>query len=323
MLVPPKRLKAKRGPLLRRRPREADENGAILPANPNRRISRPLRAVRRFLLVIVWTLVSIAVQAVLLTVPGRGKVSFARSYWAVTCHLMGVRVRTLGAPARRGAAGRPVVFVSNHSSWLDILVLGGRLEGCFVSKQEVGSWPVISLIARLGRTVFVRRSRSSTGRERDDMQARLQEGDSLILFPEGTCSDGSRVMQFRSAFLSVAEQTVTEDGLPPLVQPVSVVYDRLGYLPTGRASRPLFAWYGDMNLGAHAWRLAQFRGLRATVLLHAPLDPRAFADRKALARAAWEAVADGAATLRQNRPARPIAAPADAAPSGVLAAYGL
>ena len=206
-------------------------------------------------------------------------------------------------------------------------MLGGRLEGCFVSKQEVGSWPFVSLVARLGRTVFVRRSRASTGRERDDMTTRMRDGDSLILFPEGTSSDGSRVLPFRSAFLSVAEQQVTRDGLPPLVQPVSVVYDRLynkdgesirfGYLPTGRANRPLFAWYGDMNLGAHAWRLAQFRGLRATVLLHAPLDPRDFADRKALAAAAWRAVADGASTLRQNRPARPISAPGEDAPASL------
>ena len=138
------------------------------------------------------------------------------------------------------------------------------------------------------------------------MRTRLAAGDNLILFPEGTTSDGSRVLPFRSAFFSIAEQAVTADGRPPLVQPVSVVYDRLAYLPAGRATRPLFAWYGDMDIGSHFWRLAQHRGLRATVLLHAPLDPARFPTRKALAQATWTAVADGAATLRQNRPARPI-----------------
>jgi len=69
-----------------------------------------------------------------------------------------------------------------------------------------------------------------------------------------------------------------------------------------------------MDIGSHFWRLAQHRGLRATVLLHAPLDPAAFPSRKALALATWKAVADGASTLRQNRPAQPIdAAPVDAA----------
>jgi len=79
-------------------------------------------------------------------------------------------------------------------------------------------------------------------------------------------------------------------------------YDRLDGLPTGRASRPVFAWYGDMDLSTHFWRFAQHRGLRATILLHAPVDPARFAGRKALSHAVWQAVADGAARLRQNRP---------------------
>ena len=81
-----------------------------------------------------------------------------------------------------------------------------------------------------------------------------------------------------------------------------MVYDRLGGLPTGRASRPVFAWYGDMDLASHFWRFAQHRGLRVSVLLHPPLDPARFASRKALSHAVWQTVADGASRLRQNRP---------------------
>ena len=300
----------KRLPLLRRMPDGSDEDGFVLPTIAGPRFSRPLRAIRRGIMILLWTAVGAVVQTVLLPLPGRAKVRFARAYWLVLCRLLGLRVRVIGAHPARTAAGRPVLFVSNHSSWLDILVLGGRLHGCFVAKREVARWPIISLVARLGRTVFVQRTRGSTARECHDMRLRLRAGDNLILFPEGTTSDGSRVMPFRSAFLSVAELAVTQDGLPPLVQPVSVVYDRLAYLPAGRAQRPLFAWYGDMEFGSHFWRLAQHRGLRASMLLHAPLDPRHFADRKALTQAAFAAVADGAAALRQNRPARPLGAAA-------------
>ncbi len=201
--------------------------------------------------------------------------------------------------------GRRVVFVSNHSSWLDVPVLGGRLDACFVAKDEVAGWPFVSTIARLGRSVFVSRQRHATGRERDALRERLAAGDNLLLFPEGTTSDGSRVLPFRSSFFALAEG---ED--PPLIQPVSVVYDRLGGLPTGRASRPVFAWYGDMDLASHFWRFAQHRGLRVSVLLHPPLDPARFANRKALSNAVWRAVADGASALRQNRP---VAVPKDAA----------
>ena len=151
--------------------------------------------------------------------------------------------------------------------------------------------------------------RNSTARERDEMRVRLAEGDNLILFPEGTTSDGQRVLAFRSAFLSIAELPVTADGRPPIVQPISLVYDRLSGLPMGRATRPHLAWYGDMDIASDYWQLAQRRGMRASVLMHAPLDPRDFPDRKALAAAIWRASADGAATLRQNRPAHPAPAP--------------
>jgi 1-acyl-sn-glycerol-3-phosphate acyltransferase len=142
------------------------------------------------------------------------------------------------------------------------------------------------------------------------MRAVLGAGDNLILFPEGTSSDGSRVLPFRTSFFALAEIRDGEDNSQlPIIQPVSVVYDRLGGLPAGRASRPVFAWYGDMDIASHFWRLTQHIGLRATVLLHAPLDPAHFVDRKALSQAVWQIVADGASTLRQNRPARPLTLP--------------
>jgi 1-acyl-sn-glycerol-3-phosphate acyltransferase len=296
--------------LFRRAPGAGEMEGWPLTAREQRRVVRKLRAVRRLLLVLGWTAVAALVQAVLLLLPGRPKVDFARFYWRAVSWLLGMRVRQIGASAAPAGADRPVIFVSNHSSWLDIPVLGGRLPACFVAKDEVGRWPVIRLVARLGRTVYVSRRRGSMAGERDSMRGRLAAGDNLLLFPEGTSSDGSRVLPFRSAFFAIAEPA---EGIRPLLQPVSVVYDRMGWLTTGRASRSVFAWYGDMNLAQHYWRVAQLRGMRATVLLHTPVDPAAYANRKALAQAVWQAVADGAATLRQNRPARPLAPPDPAA----------
>ncbi len=271
-------------------------------APPLRATPRPVQAGLRLALLLAWTLVSCVVQSVLLVLPGRGpgrgKVVFARVFWAVVARLVGMEVRVVGQVAR--PAGRAMVFAANHSSWLDIPVLGGRLEACFVSKADVARWPGIGTVARLGRTVFVSRTRSGTGRERDDLLGRLAAGDNLLLFPEGTSSDGTRVLPFHSAFFA-AVGAGQAGATGPLVQPVSVVYDRLGGLPVGRAGRSLFAWYGGMDLAPHAWRLLQCRGMRATVWLHPPMDPAAFASRKVLAQAAWAQVAEGAARLRQNR----------------------
>ncbi|HEY1930569.1 MAG TPA: lysophospholipid acyltransferase family protein [Acetobacteraceae bacterium] len=275
-------------------------DAAAHDADEGRKFTRRARVIRRFLTVLVWTLPAVPAQAMCLLLPGRPRVVFARWYWAVFSRLLGLRVRVIGEHV---GGSRPVVFVSNHSSWVDVPVLGGVLDGCFVAKADVAGWPVVSTIAKLGRTVFVTRQRGSTLQERDEMRRRLAAGDNLILFPEGTSSDGSRVLPFRSSFFAV---TAEGEDVAPLIQPVSVVYDRLGGLPTGRASRPVFAWYGDMDIASHFWRLGQHKGLRVTVVLHGALDPARYPDRKALSQAVWRTVAEGAATLRQNRPARPL-----------------
>ncbi len=295
------------------------DHPARLP--PARRILRRIRVIRRGIVIIAWTGFCGVVQSALLGMPGRGKAGFARTYWSVVCRLLGLQVRVLGEAA--GKVGeRPVVYASNHSSWLDVPVLGGRLLACFVSKDDVSHWPVVGQVARLGRTIFVSRQRGTTGRERDAMRHRLGAGDDLILFPEGTSSDGARVLAFHSSFFAAAKPSGLQaaNAIRPLVQPVSVVYDRLAGLPVNHARRPVFSWYGDMDLASHFWQLAQWRTMRATILLHAPLDPADFPTRKALAQATWNAVAAGAAELRQNRPV-PVSVPAPgASPRPVAAA---
>jgi 1-acyl-sn-glycerol-3-phosphate acyltransferase len=301
--TPPRPRRLRRRKPLRFRP--ALPGGAFGDIFQERPLGGRVRAIRRMVLALLWTVLAIPIQGLLILLPGRGKVVFARIYHATLCRLIGLKVQVVGT----ASPDRPVLFLSNHSSWLDILVLGGVLEACFVSKAEVGRWPLIATIARLGRTVFVSRSRGNTGREADAMRARLLAGDSLILFPEGTSSDGTRVLPFRSAFLATA-------GSARMIQPVSLVYDRLGGLPACRRDRPVFAWYGDMDIGSHFWRLARRSGARATILLHEPFAPDTLPDRKALAAEAERIVSAGAAVLRQNRPPAPLPAPLRRAEAG-------
>jgi 1-acyl-sn-glycerol-3-phosphate acyltransferase len=315
-----------RKPPLARRGRKvfepAAEPGYFLSLPPGRDgwlVARRFRATRRGATILALTLPSMAIQALCLALPGQAKVAFPRFFWARFARTLGLDVRVVGELATKGT-DRPVIFVSNHSSWIDIPVVGGVLPGAFVAKGDLARWPIVSTIARLGRTIFVSRQRGSTARERDAMQAVLARGDNLILFPEGTSSDGSRVLPFRSSFFALAEgRSNAGETSPrlPLIQPVSVVYDRLNGLPAGKSSRPVFAWYGDMDIASHFWRMTQHLDMRVTVLLHAPLDPATFPDRKSLSQAVWQTVADGAAVLRQNRPATPLsvepARPADRA----------
>lgn len=188
---------------------------------------------------LLWTVLCAIPQSVLIFLPGRAKVLLPRLYWSGCCRCLGLRVRVIGAPV---ASGLPVVFVGNHSSWMDIPALGSVLPACFIAKGEVGRWPIIAIVAKLGRTVFVSRRASTAAKETADILERLRQRDNLVLFPEGTTSDGARILPFRSAFLAVAET-----DLPHVLQPFTIVYDELDYLPVRREDRALFAWFGDMD----------------------------------------------------------------------------
>lgn len=303
-------------------------NTTVMSSGRIRACARTARGVGRLAAITVWVPLSVGFEAVLLLVPGTAKIRWTRMVWGGLCLLLSLRIRVVGR--RAGGVGsrrarqegeRQVIYVSNHSSWLDVPVLGTVLPSNFVAKGDIEGWPIMGLVSRIGRTIFVSRQRSTTCRERDEMLHRLMvEGDNLILFPEGTSSDGSRVLPFLSAFFAIAkpprlppgkgpvepeseaEAIAARPGMTPLIQPVSVVYDQLEGVPVNRARRPVFAWYGDMELGPHVWQLVKWRSMRATVLLHAPLDPNDFPSRKALAQATWRAVAAGAAELRQNQP---------------------
>ena len=108
-----------------------------------------------------------------------------------------------GAPMR----DRAVLYVSNHVSWADILVIGSVAPVAFVAKREVASWPLVGITAKIQRTVFVDRTRRHQAAEAvADIVKRLKDGVSVVLFAEGTSSDGNRVLPFRSALLGAVEE---------------------------------------------------------------------------------------------------------------------
>ncbi|MFC7334769.1 lysophospholipid acyltransferase family protein [Rhodocista pekingensis] len=240
-----------------------------------------------------WTALSIPVQAAILRFGLPGRRWFPRFYHGVCLRLLGIEVQVLGTPS----AVRPTLFVSNHASYLDIPVLGSLLETSFVAKREVGTWPVFGLLARLQETVFVeRQARHKAHEQRDSMAGRLRAGDNLVLFPEGTSSDGNRTLPFKTALFSVAATRVPQPGggeAALTVQPVSVTATHLDDIPLGHVLRPLYAWYGDMDLPPHLWQFARAGRLRVVVEFHPALTVEQVSSRKALADHCWRAVAGG------------------------------
>ncbi len=208
---------------------------------------------------------------------------------------MGVRIRTHGQPQRAG----PVLFVANHLSWSDIPVLGARIRGSFVAKADVAGWGPVGWLASFAHTVYVARDqRSSTAAQKNEIAERLRAGGSIILFPEGTNSDGTGVLPFKSALFSVVEDV---PGLT--VQPVTIAYTRINGLPVTRRHLPDIAWVGSTELAPHALGFIALGRVTADIIFHPPLVPAAFADRKALARHCHHTILTGYRQLMRGHPA--------------------
>ena len=177
-------------------------------------------------------------------------------------------------------ADRPVLFVANHSSWLDILVLGSLVGGSFVAKAEVALWPGVGVLARLQRTEFVERTRRMARTHVHRLQQRLEGGARLMMFPEGTSTDGSYVLPFKSALFSAVERA--PQSAKPVVQPVTVAYVRIGEHPADQRTRPSVAWYGDMEFFPHIWGVFQLSRICVEVTFHEPAPEICYESRKAL-----------------------------------------
>ncbi|MBV9693306.1 MAG: 1-acyl-sn-glycerol-3-phosphate acyltransferase, partial [Alphaproteobacteria bacterium] len=200
-----------------------------------------LRGILILLLFVITALLLIPVQSAALALKLKGRKTIPNAYSRFLCRLFGVRLRVLGRPVQ----DKGVLMVANHTSYLDIIALGASARVSFVAKSEVNTWPFFGVMARLYETVFVERARrTQAGVARDQLRQRLDEGDALVLFPEGTSNDGNRVLPFKSALMAAAESQLqwADNELPHFVpvQPVSLAYTGFQGMPMGRENRPLF-----------------------------------------------------------------------------------
>ena len=196
--------------------------------------------------------------------------------------VIGLRVLSRGSPMQNGGA-----VVSNHCSWMDIFTLNAVQKVLFVAKAEVRGWALIGLIARSVGTVFIERKKSQAARQRDVIEARVLDGKKVLFFPEGTSTDGLRVLPFRStlfaAFFSDKLKKTT------WIQPVTVAY----HAPDDMDSR-VYGWWGGADFAPHLFIiLAMPKQGWAEVIFHEPIKVSEVADRKELAKMCGDVVRTG------------------------------
>ncbi|MDB5722332.1 MAG: 1-acyl-sn-glycerol-3-phosphate acyltransferase, partial [Alphaproteobacteria bacterium] len=181
-----------------------------------------------------------------------------RRFLFMVAFAAGMRPRVTGSPLKR-----QVLFLANHVSWLDIMLVAGTSGAAFVSKAEVADWPLFGWLASLNDSVFVaREQKRAVQGQADALRTALAGGRAVALFPEGTTEGGHRVLPFRASLLAAL--------FPPLpgirVQPVAIDY--------GPAVEDI-AWVGDEGAAANALRILSRKGI-VPVGVHylQPVDPQ-------------------------------------------------
>lgn len=211
-----------------------------------------------------------------------------RFFHRIAAYLLGFRVKVRGEIVQE----RPLLLVSNHISWSDIVVLSSVANVCFIAKSEVRKWPVFGTFAVLQRTVFVEREKKGrTAQQASDIALRLAGGDAMVLFPEGTTSDGNRVLPFKTSLFGAAHAVIRETGEETvIVQPVSIAYTGVHGMPMGRYHRPIASWPGDVELMPHLKGILKEGAIDVEIRFGEPMVVTADTSRKELARIMEERV---------------------------------
>ncbi len=233
----------------------------------------PVRFAIFFVAFIVWATIMPLLFCLCRLAPGFKPEGMIICFHGIMCRIIGLRVQFKGEVTKH----KPTLFLSNHVSYLDIFALGQNLPGWFVAKSEIGSWPVINKLARLQNTIFIERKASKARQHINILSKHLQAGTNLILFPEGTSTNGAEVKPFKSSLLAAA----SAENI--MIQPVTIVYTRYAGEGMNQATRDNFAWYADMPFGSHFVRVLGLKRLDAIVQFHQPVQLSDFSDRKACA----------------------------------------
>ena len=210
-------------------------------------------------------------------------------YHRILCALIGVRIREVGRRSKES----PALILSNHVSWLDICVISALAPVVFVAKSEVARWPVFGWLAKLQRTIFInRQARHQTGAATREIAGRLLGGDAVVLFAEGTSSDGIRVLPFRSSLVGAVHHALGNSTHHSRisVQPMSLAYVGFGGVPMGRGLRERVAWYGDAELIPHLLQVISAGAVDVMVSWGEATAYDMSTDRKAITRDAEKSV---------------------------------
>ncbi len=233
----------------------------------------PILSFFKLIVLVIWTTCISFLQAITSSISDKFFFFFYSLLFSGLTKIFGVKLKKSGEQKEK-----KVLFVSNHISYLDILILGSVVRGVFVAKSEIRNWPIINKLCLLGKTIFIERfNPRSVKKQMNLIEKTMMKGFNVILFPEGTSSDGSKVLNFKSSLFKIID---SHELIDYSIQPISISYNKLDGVPLDKTFRPFLAWFGSMDLISHAWKLMGLGVTEVNIHFHDPKPFKYFRDRK-------------------------------------------
>ena len=245
----------------------------------------PILSFLRIFPLFFWTMICLIMHIIVSTISSKYFFIFYRFFFKGLVKIFGIKIKYSGIREEKN-----IVYISNHVSYLDVFVLGSMINGLFVAKSEIDSWPLINKICALGKTIFINREDIlGIKKQMNSIQNALKTGFNVIIFPEGTSSDGSKVLQFKSSLFGLMDLNAKEKFK---IQPISIFYEKLDGAPIDRKFRPFFAWFGNMELLPHAWKFLGLGLSEVKVNFHKAIKFSKFKNRKEAASYCQKIISD-------------------------------
>lgn len=204
-------------------------------------------------------------------------------YHKICLRIFGIKIKTFG----KVSINFPILIISNHASYLDIIILGSIFKTSFIAKKEISKWPLLGILAKLQNTIFIDRRVSSLKNQENQIIKHLNEKKNLVIFPEGTSSDGNRVLPFKSSLFNIFEKNLNSKIL---VQTITIVYKKINGIPMNRIERKNITWHSNMDLIPNIFNVLKKLSIEVEVIFNDEFLPSKEYDRKKLALHCWEKI---------------------------------
>ena len=261
-------------------------------------MTNPIVAILKFALICV-VLVIFVLSALLKSIsnsgPGRLQVlqKHSRKFVRILLRILGIRVR----PLNTSLIPNNALIVSNHSSYLDVLAIHLVCPSTFVTSEEIGDTPFLGDLCKASGCLFVnRKSIWNLKNEIKHIVAALEVGANVVVFPEGTTSDGTVVLPFRSSLVEAA----TISGKK--VCPISINYTRINNTAVSLDNRDFVYWYGKMHFLPHLFNLCRLKSMEISICFNEPLSSSSIRNRKVITRQSFATITKKVDVLPAHKP---------------------